>query len=235
MSDQFRDLCNEKGIQHQLSIPRTPQQNGVVEQRNRTLLEMVRSMMAQAHLPITFWGDSLLTATFILNQVPTKSIASTLYELWTGRKPNLSVLKPWGCAAYVHDSSHKYEKLGPRGKKSIFMRYSDVSKGYVFISQQETGSVTEFQSRDVTFLENEFPKKGEISQDLSLFETIDQHLLPSCHSSGWNLEDDELVSHLHAPIPSSHANESDPSPNGSFLRINESQLRRSNRTSIPRH
>ena len=181
--------------------------------------------MAQAHLPISFWGDALLTAIFILNRVPTKSIATTPYELWIGRKPNLSILKPWGCAAYVHDFSHKYGKLGTRGKKSTFSRYSNVSKRYVFINQQETGSVIEFESRDVTFLKNEFPKKGEISQDLSLFETIEQHLLASSHSSGWNLEDDESVSNLHAPISSSHANESDPSPNGSFLRINESQLR----------
>ena len=103
----------------------------------------------------------------------------------------------------------------------------------MFISQQETDSVTEFESCDVTFLENEFPKKGEISQDLSLFETIEQHLLASPHSSGRNSTDDGLVSHLHSPIQSSHANESDPSPSGSFLRINESQLRRSNCISIP--
>ena len=87
----------------------------------------------------------------------------------------------------------------------------------MFISYQETGSVTEFESRGVTFLENEFPKNGEISQDLSLFETIDQPLQASPHSSGRNLAYDELVSHLHAPIPSSHVNESDPSPSGSFF------------------
>ena len=109
MSNQFRELFNEKGIQYQLSIPRIPQQNGVAKQRNRTLLEMVRSMMARAHLPTIFWGDTLLTATFILNRVPTKSVATTPYELWTGRKPYLSVLKPWGCVAYVHNSSHNME------------------------------------------------------------------------------------------------------------------------------
>ena len=87
----------------------------------------------------------------------------------------------------------------------------------MFISQQETGSVTEFESRDVTFLENEFPKKGEISQDFSLFETIEQHLLASPHSSGRNLADDGLFSHLHAPIQLSHENVSDPSPSGSFF------------------
>ena len=67
LSDMFKELCEEKGIQRQLTIPRSPQQNGVAERRNRTLLDMVRSMMAQANLPISFWGDALLSATYILN------------------------------------------------------------------------------------------------------------------------------------------------------------------------
>ena len=69
-------------------IPATPQQHGVAESRNRTLLEMVRPMMGQANLPISFWGDALLTATYILNYVPSKSVPTTPYELWTGAKPN---------------------------------------------------------------------------------------------------------------------------------------------------
>ena len=81
LSDEFRNLCDEKGIERQLSIPYTPQQNGVAERRNRTLLEMARSMMAQANLPITFWGNVLLTTAYALNRVPSKSVTSTLYEL----------------------------------------------------------------------------------------------------------------------------------------------------------
>ena len=68
------------------------------------------------------------------------------YELWIGRKLDLSNLNPWDCAAYVHDSSYKYGKLGPSGKNSIFIRYSEHSKGNVFISENESGSVTEFES-----------------------------------------------------------------------------------------
>ena len=131
MSDKFRQLYDEKGIQHQLTIPRTPQQNGVAERRNRTLLEMVRSMMAQANLPITFWGDALLIVTFILNRVPSKSVPTNPYELWTKRKPDLSVLRPWGCAAYILNTSHPHGKLGARGKKCIFIRYSEHSKGRI--------------------------------------------------------------------------------------------------------
>ena len=60
---------------------------------------MVRYMMVQANLPITYWGDAFLTNTFILNCVPSKLISTTPYELWANKKPNLSVLKPWGCVA----------------------------------------------------------------------------------------------------------------------------------------
>ena len=96
LSDQFKELCEEEGIRRQLTIPRTPQQNGVAERRNRTLLDMSRSMMAQAKFPISFWGDALLTAAYILNRVPTQSVPSTPYELWRGEKPNLEHLRPWG-------------------------------------------------------------------------------------------------------------------------------------------
>uniref|UniRef100_A0A2N9HS45 Integrase catalytic domain-containing protein n=1 Tax=Fagus sylvatica TaxID=28930 RepID=A0A2N9HS45_FAGSY len=96
LSEQFRELCENKGIRRQLTIPGTPQQNGVAERRNRTLLDMVRSMMAQANLPISFWGDALMAAAYILNRVPSKSVPSTPYELWSGKKPDLSNLRPWG-------------------------------------------------------------------------------------------------------------------------------------------
>ena len=77
----FKEFCEEKGIQWQLTIPRTLQQNSVAERRNRTLLDMVRSMMEHANLPISFWGDALLTATYILNRVPSNSVSETPYDL----------------------------------------------------------------------------------------------------------------------------------------------------------
>ncbi|KAG5524057.1 hypothetical protein RHGRI_030902 [Rhododendron griersonianum] len=119
LSEQFKGLCEDKGIQRQLTISRTPQQNGVVERRNRTLLDMVRSMMAHANLPISFWGDALLSAAYILNRVPSKSVSSTPYELWTGRKPVLDHLRPWGSAGYVRIPSQQLGKLDPRGKKGM--------------------------------------------------------------------------------------------------------------------
>src|SRR5438045_8141928 len=101
LSQQFKELCSEKGIVRQLTMPYTPQQNGVAERRNRTLMDMVRSMMAQASLPVSFWGDALLTAAYLLNRVPSKAVELTPYELWTGRKPGLRHRPPGYSASYV--------------------------------------------------------------------------------------------------------------------------------------
>ena len=107
LSKQFQGLYEEKGVCRQLTTPSTPQQNGVAERRNHTLLEMVKSMMAYANLPISFWGDALLTTTYILNRVPSKAVPTTSYELWYGAKPNLENLRHWGCASFVNSTSHK--------------------------------------------------------------------------------------------------------------------------------
>ena len=85
---------SDQGIERQFTILGTPQQNGVTKRRNMTLLEMVRSIMAQANLSISYRGDALLTAAYVLNRVPSKSVTSIPYELWTRRKPDLSNLKP---------------------------------------------------------------------------------------------------------------------------------------------
>ncbi|GJR62556.1 retrovirus-related pol polyprotein from transposon TNT 1-94 [Tanacetum coccineum] len=85
----------------QLTPPYTPQHNGVSERRNRTLLDMVRSMMNLTTLSLSFWDYAIESATRILNMVPTKKVDKTPYELWYGKVPNLSYLKVWGCEALV--------------------------------------------------------------------------------------------------------------------------------------
>ena len=88
-------------IVSQLTPPGTPQRNGVSERRNRTLLDMVRSMMSPTDLPLSFWGYALGTAAFTLIGHRLKSVETTPYELWFSKKPKLSFLKVWGCDAYV--------------------------------------------------------------------------------------------------------------------------------------
>ena len=101
MSGEFDDFLKEEGIASQLTAPGTPQQNGVSERRNRTLMEMVRSMMSYSSLPLSFWGYALETAAYVLNQVPSKTVPRTPYERWTGRKVNLGRIRIWGCPAHV--------------------------------------------------------------------------------------------------------------------------------------
>ena len=223
LSEQFKKFCDEKGIARQLTIPYTPQQNGVAERRNRTLFDMVRSMMAQANLPIFFWGDALLTAIYILNRVPSKSVTSTPYELWNGVKPNLGYFHLWGCVAYIHNISHKYGKLGPRGKKCIFIQYFEHSEGFVFIGEKVDERVTEIESCDVVFLEKVFPKTSEVEKDFQLYEMK-------------NL-DYSAISHLAEDLDETF---NSPKNSGSDIlsipTLNEqSQPRRSIRESIPRH
>ncbi|CAH1414927.1 unnamed protein product [Lactuca virosa] len=92
LSTEFLDYLKECGIVSQLTPPRTPQLNGVAERRNRNLLDMVRSMMSRASLPISFWGYALETAAHILNLVPTRRLQNT-HEMWIGKVPNLDHIK----------------------------------------------------------------------------------------------------------------------------------------------
>ena len=97
----FAKFLQENGIKAQYSAPGEPQQNRVAERRNRTLMDMVRSMLSHSTLPINLWMEALKTACHILNKVPSKSVPKTPYEIWTGRKPTLNYLHVWGCPAEV--------------------------------------------------------------------------------------------------------------------------------------
>ncbi|KAK1560777.1 hypothetical protein Q3G72_030819 [Acer saccharum] len=114
LSGEFQQYLIDNGIVSQFSAPGTPQQNGVAERRNRTLLDMVRSMLSYSTLPISFWGYALQTAMYILNDVPSKSVPKTPHELWTGRKPSLQHLRIFGCPAHVLKG--KTEKMESRSK-----------------------------------------------------------------------------------------------------------------------
>jgi len=85
----YAGFLDECGIEAQYTMPDTTQQNGVAKRRNRSLMDMVRCMMSHSTLPDFLWGDALKTATYILNQVPSKSVSKTPYELMAGKKPSL--------------------------------------------------------------------------------------------------------------------------------------------------
>ena len=137
-----------------LTPPWTPQYNGVSERHNHTLLDMMRSMMSLTDLPLSFWGYALETATFTLNRVPSKSVKTTSYELWFGKKPKLSFLKVWGCNAYV--KKFQPDKLKPKPEKCIFIGCPKENVGYTFYHRSEGKT---FVAKFGNFLEKEFLSK----------------------------------------------------------------------------
>uniref|UniRef100_A0A2N9F430 Uncharacterized protein n=1 Tax=Fagus sylvatica TaxID=28930 RepID=A0A2N9F430_FAGSY len=120
---------------------------------------MLNAMIVSAKLPFNLWGEVLLTACHVHNRVLSKKIQSSPYELWNGRKPNLSYLKVWGCIAYFRVPDPKRTKLGPRAIKSVFVGYAVNSKAYRLL---DLSSNTIVESRDVEFIENKFINDSQI-------------------------------------------------------------------------
>jgi transposase InsO family protein len=116
----FGKYLEENGIVAQYSMPGEPQQNRVAECRNRTLMDMVRSMLSHSNLPIQLWMEALKTTAHILNRVLSKSVPKTPFELWTGRKPSLNYLRVWGCVAEAKLFNPQQKKLDDKTKLSFY-------------------------------------------------------------------------------------------------------------------
>lgn len=163
MSYFFDDFCTNHGIIHYKTMASTPQQNGVAERRNRTLLDMVRSMLSHSNLGAHFWGEALSTTVYILNRVLSKPINMTPYELWTGKKPSLTHLKIWGSSTHILVPSQQRGKLDAKTIKGTFIGYPKTSTGYRFVVYHSNGSMGVIESRDAAFLEDSIdprnPKK----------------------------------------------------------------------------
>ena len=98
---EFQRYCAEKGISREFTNPHTPEQNGVSERLNRTIIEAVRSMVFHANLPLHFWAEAASTAVYLHNRSPTSSLQNkTPYECWYNEKPDVSNLRVFGCIAY---------------------------------------------------------------------------------------------------------------------------------------
>jgi transposase InsO family protein len=131
-SEDFAKHCGEHGVRQQLTAPCNPQQNGVVEQRNQTMVGTARSMMKSKGLPREFWAEAVATAVFVLNKSPTKGVAGrTPYEVWHGKKTAVNHLRTFGCLAYVKNTSPNLKKLDDRSRPMIFVGYEQGTIGYI--------------------------------------------------------------------------------------------------------
>ena len=121
-STDFGSYLTNEGIRHELTVPHTPEQNGVAEKSNHTLMESVRAMLADSKLPHKFWAEALSTAVFLRNQSPTKALQNvTPYEAWYSRKPDVSCLRIFGCSAYAHIRKVERNKVESKAKKCLLL------------------------------------------------------------------------------------------------------------------
>ncbi|KAB1228246.1 Retrovirus-related Pol polyprotein from transposon TNT 1-94 [Morella rubra] len=151
-SKEFDKFCEDEGVEHQLTIAYTPQQNGVSERKNRTVMEMAISMLMEKGLPKMFWAEAVYTAVYLLNRCPTKAVQDkTPVEAWSGLKSSAKHLRVFGSICYIHIPAQRRHKLEEKSQKGIFLGYGLVSKGYR-VYNLETKKLT--FSRDVKFDEN---------------------------------------------------------------------------------
>ncbi len=124
LSNEMKNYCVERGITYHLTVPRTPQLNGVSERMNRTITEKARAMIAGANLNKIFWADAILSATYLINITPTRSLkcSKTPYELWHNKKPQIKYLKVFGSTAFVHIKTNK-SKFDEKTWKGILVGY----------------------------------------------------------------------------------------------------------------
>lgn len=128
LSGEFKKMCQREVIERNLTVKGTPQQNGLAERMNHTLLERMRCLLSNANLSKDFWGEAVSTATFLINRSLSSAIGfNTPLDKWTGKPPNLNNLRVFGCVAYAHS---REGKLDHRAKKCLFLGYPHGVKGY---------------------------------------------------------------------------------------------------------
>jgi transposase InsO family protein len=149
-NEAFENFCNENGIEHTFSSPRTPQQNGVVERKNRSLEELARTMLNETNLPKYFWADAVSTACYVMNRVLIRPILKqTPYEIYNGRKPDISHFHVFGCKCFVlNNGKDNLGKFDAKADEGIFLGYSSSSKAFRIYNKR---TMTIEESVHVTF------------------------------------------------------------------------------------
>ncbi|GKD29349.1 retrovirus-related pol polyprotein from transposon TNT 1-94 [Tanacetum coccineum] len=169
---EFGEFCNANGITHNFSAPRTPQSNGVVEKKNRTLQEISRTMLNEQSLPQNFWCNVVDTSTYILNRILIRTIlGKTPYEILRGRKPTLDYFRVLGIKCFILNTKDYLTNFDPKFYEGVFLGYSQNSKAYIILNKH-TRKIEE--SLNVTFDETPLPSKTSplVDDDLDEEEAI---------------------------------------------------------------
>jgi len=182
--DRYLESC---GIQRRLTVPHTPQQNGVAERKNRSLIETARCLMIQSKVSPSFWAEAVNTANHIRNRCPSKGTnGETPYKLWNGKIPNVKYFRVFGSKVLFLDKELRKGKFASRSKEGIFIGYSEETKGYRVWSKEDRKVVI---SRDVKFL-NDF---GESSENSDTNSFLPENLFDSEKTKSKVLKRDILI------------------------------------------
>ena len=128
---RVEEWCDEKGIKHEFSTKYTPEQNGLVERKNRTLIDMARSMLSEYNVSDSFWAEAINTACHASNRLYCHRFHNkTPYELLIGRKPNISYFRVFGCKCYILKKGTRLSKFQSKCDEGFLLGYSSNSKAY---------------------------------------------------------------------------------------------------------
>jgi hypothetical protein len=157
-------------------MPGTPQQNGIAEKRNHTLMDMVKSMLSNSTSPLSLWMYALKTVIYLLNRVPSKAIPQTPFELWTRRKSSLRHLHVWGCPTEARVYNPHEKKLNLRTISGYFIDYPEKSKGFRFYCPNHSTRIVE--TSNARFIENGEINGSDNLRNVDIQEVRVQVLMP---------------------------------------------------------
>ncbi|GJY79891.1 retrovirus-related pol polyprotein from transposon TNT 1-94 [Tanacetum coccineum] len=192
---QFGAYCDAQGITHNFSGLRTPQSNGVVERKNKTLQEMSRTMLNEQSIPQKFWCNVVDTSTYILNRILIRPIlGKNPYEIFRGRKASLEYFKVFESKCFILNTKDYLTKFDLKSYEGVFLGYSQNSKAYVLLNKH-TMKVEE--SLNVTFDESPPPTKLSplVDDDVGEEEAIKKNtkVVNNNNEEDESIEVDEIV------------------------------------------
>lgn len=189
----FESYLKRCGIRFQTTCPHTPQQNGMAERMNRTIVEKARCMLFGSNLDKSFWAEAVATAVYVTNRSPSRGLdGKTPEQIWSGKMPNLCHLKTFGCKAMVHVPKKHRQKWDAKSEEYIFVGYCDETKGYRLLHPITKKLV---KSRDVVFLENQVIDKAinsnifvtdDSNEVVVQFDEKVDNFVVDQSNSGWN-------------------------------------------------